>query len=185
MTVPAPTPGTERAWVGVGANLGDAQATVEQALRELAVLSRAESARASSLYRTEPLGDAGQPWYTNAAAALETQLEPEALLAELLALERVAGRPEPRARWSPRVLDLDLLLLGDLRVDSPALRLPHPGLASRRFVLVPLAEIAPGVRDPSSGRLVRELLAELDDPLRVEKISSEGHRIAATPGSCP
>ncbi len=176
------TPAPRTACVGIGSNLGDSAARVRGAIDDL---RRLGPLRASSLYRTEPLGDAGQPWYTNAAAALETDLEPDVLLAELLALESAAGRPEPRARWSPRVLDLDLLLLGDLVVDSPALRLPHPGLASRRFVLVPLAEIAPGVRDPRSGRRVRELLAELDDPLRVEKISSEGPRFAATPGRCP
>ncbi len=160
----------ERAYVGVGANLGDARATVKRALADLASLSEAASPRASSLYRTEPLGDPGQPWYVNAVAELETSLAPLELLAALRALERAAGRPAERPRWAPRELDLDLLLLGECVLDTPELVLPHRGLAERRFVLEPLAEIAPGARDPRSGKTAAELLTGLDDPLRVEKL---------------
>lgn len=165
-----------RAYVGVGANLGDARSMVARALGELAALSDAP-ARASSLYRTEPLGPPGQPWYVNAVAQLETGLEPHQLLAALRALERQAGRDRSRAvRWGPRELDLDLLLLGDRVLDTPELVLPHPGLAERRFVLEPLAELAPGVRDPRSGRTAAELLVALDDPLRVEKLPTAAPR---------
>jgi len=170
----APAPGTERAWVGVGANLGDARATVERALRDLAALSMAEPARASSLYRTEPLGDPGQPWYVNAVAEVDTDLSPLELLAALHRLERRAGRPQERQRWAPRELDLDLLLFGERVLETADLVLPHPGLALRRFVLEPLAELAPSVRDPRTGRSAAELLAGLDDPLRVEKLPSVG-----------
>ena len=135
---------------------------------------------ASSLYRTEPLGGPDQPWYVNAAALLETELGPEALLGELRAIERTAGRPTARARWSPRVLELVLLLYDARVLETPVLSLPHPGLAGRRFVLAPLCEIAPEVRDPRSGKSVRELLADLDDPLHVEKISVTG--AASPPG---
>lgn len=165
-----------RAYIGVGANLGDPAAQVRAALDALASLG---PLRASSLYRTEPLGDPAQPWYVNAVAELQTQLSPTDLLARLQALEVQAGRPAPRtagrAAMVSRLLDLDLLLFGDVRSGDPSLRLPHPGLTKRRFVLEPLAEIAPGARVPGSGRAVRELLAELEDPLRVEKLPATLH----------
>jgi 2-amino-4-hydroxy-6-hydroxymethyldihydropteridine diphosphokinase len=137
---------------------------VERALDSLRALGRL---RASSLYRSEPLGEPGQPWYVNAAAELRTGLGPLPLFARLQELERRAGRPAVRAPMSPRVLDLDLLLYGDLILDLPGLRVPHPSFARRRFVLAPLSQLAPGAREPRSGRTVRELLASLDDPLRL------------------
>jgi 2-amino-4-hydroxy-6-hydroxymethyldihydropteridine diphosphokinase len=140
--------------------------------RALDDLARLGSTRASSLYRTEPLGPPGQPWYVNAVAELRTEAGPIALHARLRALERRAGRPALRCRWSPRVLDLDLLLYDERRLVTDDLEIPHPGLAHRRFVLEPLAELDPEARDPRSGRTVRDLLRTLDDPLRVEKLSS-------------
>jgi 2-amino-4-hydroxy-6-hydroxymethyldihydropteridine diphosphokinase len=98
-----------------------------------------------------------------------TVLAPERLLRVLLAQERRAGRPAERRRWVARVLDLDLLLVDDLVLETPDLTLPHPGLATRRFVLEPLCELAPALVEPRSGKTVRQLLAALDDPLRVEK----------------
>jgi 2-amino-4-hydroxy-6-hydroxymethyldihydropteridine diphosphokinase len=103
----------------------------------------------------------------NAAVELVTRLGPLPLLARLQELERRAGRPACRARLAPRVLDLDLLLYGDLVLDHPRLRLPHPEFASRRFVLAPLCQLVPGLRDPRTGRTVRDLLGSLDDPLRL------------------
>ncbi len=103
----------------------------------------------------------------NAVAELRTRLAPLPLLAALQALERRAGRPSARMRMAPRVLDLDLLLYGERELDLPGLRVPHPALAERRFVLAPLCQLAPGLREPRSGRTVRELLASLDDPLRL------------------
>ncbi len=166
-----------RAYVGVGANLGDARATVARALDDLGVLSESP-ARSSSLYRTEPLGPPDQPWYVNAVAELDTPFEPLELLRALRELERSAGRERSKGtRWGPRELDLDLLLLGDRVLDTAELVLPHPGLAERRFVLEPLAELAPGVRDPRTGRTAAELLVGLDDPLRVEKLpEAPSHR---------
>jgi 2-amino-4-hydroxy-6-hydroxymethyldihydropteridine diphosphokinase len=140
---------------------------VTAALADLARLGRL---RASSLYRTEPLGDPDQPWYVNAVAQLETGLLPLALLDRLQELERIAGRPPHGVRWAPRRLDLDLLFVDGIELATPRLVLPHPELAHRRFVLEPLCEIAPDLRDPRSGRTVRDLLAHLDDPLRVEKL---------------
>ena len=165
-----------RAYVGVGANLGDARATVARALDDLGALSESP-ARVSSLYRTEPLGPPDQPWYVNAVAELDTSLEPLELLRALRELERSAGRERSKGtRWGPRELDLDLLLLGDRVLDTAELVLPHPGLAQRRFVLEPLAELAPGVRDPRTGRTAAELLVALDDPLRVEKLPTAAPR---------
>ncbi len=165
-----------RAYVGVGANLGDARATVARALDDLGALSESP-ARISSLYRTEPLGLPDQPWSVNAVAELDTPLEPLELLRALRELERSAGRQRSKGtRWGPRELDLDLLLVGDRVLDTSELVLPHPGLAERRFVLEPLVELAPGVRDPRTGRTAAELLVALDDPLRVEKLPTAAPR---------
>jgi len=156
-----------RAYIGLGANLGDAARQVERAIMALGDLGRV---RASSLYRSEPLGDADQPWYVNAVAALDTELDAHELLARLHRLERRFGRAPGRPRWASRELDLDLLMYGDRVCAEADLVLPHPGLAERRFVLEPLAELEPGARDPRTGRSMAELLAGLDDPLTVEKL---------------
>ena len=126
--------------------------------------------RASSLWRSEPLGDPAHPWYVNAVAELELGGSAIECLARLRAVERAAGRPDERARFAPRTLDLDLLLFGDAVVASSELTLPHPGLARRRFVLAPLAELAPELVPPGQTRAVAQLLRDLDDPLRVEKL---------------
>ena len=137
----------------------------------IAELAKWGPARSSSLWRSEPLGgEPGQPWYVNAVVELELGGDPLACLARLHALERSAGRPERRARFAPRVLDLDLLLFGAAVVDTPELVLPHPGLTSRRFVLAPLAELAPALVPPGETRSVAELLRDLDDPLRVANL---------------
>jgi 2-amino-4-hydroxy-6-hydroxymethyldihydropteridine diphosphokinase len=159
--------------VGIGSNLDDPARHVREAL---GALGRLGALRASALYRSEPLGDPDQPWYVNAAATLETALEPPALLAELRNLEQAAGRPAERPRWGPRVLDLDLLLLGDCVLETPELTLPHPGLGGRRFVLEPLCEIAPELVDPRSGKSVADLLRDLDDPLYLERLSANRSR---------
>jgi 2-amino-4-hydroxy-6-hydroxymethyldihydropteridine diphosphokinase len=140
---------------------------VEGAIAELA---RWGPLRRSSLYLTEPQGAADQPWYVNAVVELETDLSPRELLAALQALEQAAGRPPEHPPGAPRTLDLDLLLLGELQVREPDLVVPHPRYRQRRFVLEPLAELAPELRDPADGAVIRQVLATLDDPLRVEKM---------------
>lgn len=129
------------AYVGIGGNLGDAQATVERAAEALAQLPGSRRVACSSLYRSAPV-DAGGPDFVNAVAALETTLTAPALLAALQRIEQAEGRERPY-RNAPRTLDLDLLLYGDGRIDSPALVVPHPRMEQRAFVLQPLAEIAP------------------------------------------
>lgn len=129
------------AYVGLGANLGDARATLAAALRALAALRGCSGLRASSVWRTAPVDSSG-PDYLNAVAALQTTLAPLELLAALQAIELRHGRERPYVN-APRTLDLDLLRYGDARIDSPRLRVPHPRMAARAFVLRPLAEIAP------------------------------------------
>jgi len=128
----------ERAYVGIGSNLGNRIVNVERALGALERLGRV--VRRSSLYFTRPWGRYDQPWFYNAVALLETELPPRALLDALKALEQELGRGAGE-RWGPRTIDLDLLLYGDVETDEPGLRLPHPRLSERAFVLVPLAEI--------------------------------------------
>lgn len=132
-----------RAWVGLGANLGDARAAVEAALVALDGMAGARLVRHSSLYRTAPW-QAGGPDYINAVAEVETTLTAPALLLALQALENAAGRERPYAN-APRTLDLDLLRYGSASVSSRTLTVPHPRMGERAFVLVPLAEVAPGL----------------------------------------
>lgn len=129
--------------IGLGSNLGDPRANVERAIVALGGLGTL-TAR-SSLYGSAPWGVADQPAFVNAAVLLETALSPAALLAELKRLEAELGRT-PTYRWGPRVLDLDILTYGDLRIAEPDLVVPHPRLAERAFALAPLAEIDPAYR---------------------------------------
>jgi 2-amino-4-hydroxy-6-hydroxymethyldihydropteridine diphosphokinase len=139
------------AYVGLGSNLGDRRALIASALERL------RPRRVSAVVETEPWGVAGQPRFLNAVAELETDLAPGALLDRLLDLERDLGRVRAE-RWGPRTMDLDLLLYGDRRVDTPSLTLPHPRLHERRFVLEGLAELCPDLRVPGLDRTVRDLL---------------------------
>lgn len=133
------------AWVGLGANLGDAAAALRQAVQALAHTPGIRLLRTSSLYRSAPV-DAHGPDYLNAVAEIATTLSPHDLLAALQALEHAAGRERPY-RNAPRTLDLDLLLYGTLRLDSAELTVPHPRMGERAFVLLPLAELAPQLVD--------------------------------------
>jgi 2-amino-4-hydroxy-6-hydroxymethyldihydropteridine diphosphokinase len=129
------------AFVALGANLGDARTRVLQALADLSALPETRMRARSRLYRTAP-HEAQGPDFINAVAQLETRLSAPDLLAQLQALEQAAGRERPY-RNAPRTLDLDLLLYGDARIDSPRLTVPHPRMRSRAFVLHPLADLAP------------------------------------------
>lgn len=125
--------------------------------------------RVASLYRTAPVSPVPQPDFLNTAALARTALSPEALLALAKALEREAGR-RPGVRFGPRPLDVDLLLYGDLQIETPELTLPHPRVRERRFVLVPLAEIAPDLPVPPDGARVADLLARLGEGETVERV---------------
>jgi 2-amino-4-hydroxy-6-hydroxymethyldihydropteridine diphosphokinase len=146
-----------RAYVSVGTNLGDRWAHLALAARALRTTPGVAVVRASRVYETAPMGPP-QPSYLNAVLEVETALPPERLLAALQGAERAALRRR-EVRWGPRTLDLDLLLQGGAIVATPALTVPHPGLALRRFVLAPLAELAPDLAVPGDGRTVAALLA--------------------------
>ena len=138
--------------VGLGANLGEAVATLRDAIAELARLPETELLRASRLYRTPAWGRTEQPDFINAVALVETGMPARDLLDALLAIERSFGRTRlDGERWGPRTLDLDLLLFGDAVIDEPGLRVPHPHLHERAFALLPLAEIAPQLAIPGIG----------------------------------
>jgi 2-amino-4-hydroxy-6-hydroxymethyldihydropteridine diphosphokinase len=150
------------AYIALGSNLGDRAKTLDSALDRLSSLGHISAQ--SSIYETEPVGFHDQPKFLNAVLALETNLEPVQLLRSLLGIEREMGRDRSRnVRNGPRALDLDLLLVGDVIVSGDELTLPHPGLQQRRFVLTPLAEIAPNLCHPQSKRTIAELLALLPD----------------------
>jgi 2-amino-4-hydroxy-6-hydroxymethyldihydropteridine diphosphokinase len=149
------------AYVGLGANLGDAAQAVRDAMQQVARLPRTKLVKRSSLYRTAPV-DAAGPDFVNAVVEIETQLAPGELLAQLRVVENAAGRERPY-RNAPRTLDLDLLLYGDERIATETLTVPHPRLRERAFVVVPLAEIAPSL-------VPRDVLEAVADQ-RIERIT--------------
>ena len=146
-----------RAFIGLGSNLGDREAALRGALELLGE----DVVAVSSFRETEPVGYLDQPAFLNAAAALETGLEPRALLERLLGVERELGRTREGPRHGPRTIDLDLLVYDDRVIDEPGLVVPHPRLAERRFVLEPLAELDPVLVVPGRGR-VADLLSRLE-----------------------
>ncbi len=150
-----------RAFVGVGANLGDREGTIRAAAVELGAQDGIEVVALSTLRETEPVGVGEQPPYLNGALELETALPARDLLARLLEVERQFGRVRVAGEHGPRTLDLDLLLYGDDVVDEAGLTVPHPRLHERRFVLEPLAELVPGLVVPGRGE-VASLLAGVD-----------------------
>jgi 2-amino-4-hydroxy-6-hydroxymethyldihydropteridine diphosphokinase len=162
--MPANEARAEWAFVGLGANLGDARAALTRALDELAALPGVESLQASPLYRSKPV-DAQGPDFVNAVARLRTTLPPLALLAALQAVEAAHGRERPY-RNAPRTLDLDLLLHGETCLETPELVLPHPRLHERAFVLVPLAELDPELSIAGRGRVTALLSAVAAQPLQ-------------------
>ena len=161
--------------IGLGANLGDRLATLTGAAQSILRLPGTTLVAASALYETEAHvrpGAAPQPDHLNAVLRVETALSPLDLLARLRAIERDAGRPPDAPAWSPRALDLDVLLYGALRLDADELVIPHPRIAERRFVLAPLADVAPGRALPGTGRSVAELLEQATDRTRIERLDT-------------
>jgi 2-amino-4-hydroxy-6-hydroxymethyldihydropteridine diphosphokinase len=153
----------KRAFIGLGSNLDNPREQVIAAFRELAETDGIRLLARSSLYLSEPLGPQDQPDFINAAAAIETSLDPLSLLEVLLTIEQKHARKRER-HWGPRTLDLDLLLYDDERIQHPDLTVPHPAIAERSFVLLPLQEIAPELVIPGLGS-VSSLLQQLGNPV--------------------
>ncbi|MGI9103235.1 MAG: 2-amino-4-hydroxy-6-hydroxymethyldihydropteridine diphosphokinase [Terriglobales bacterium] len=141
-------------YLSLGSNLGDREANLRDAMQRLAELGEVKSV--SSLYETEPVDVLAQPWFLNCALAIATEKMPRQMLAAVLHIEQQMGRKRVQAK-GPRVIDLDILLFGASVVDLPTLTIPHPAMHERRFVLEPLAEIAPDLRHPVLKKTMREL----------------------------
>jgi len=159
-------------FLGLGSNLGDRAGNLARALRLLAEKG-VEVVRASSVYETEPVDYPDQPWFLNQVVEVRTALDPASLLRAAKAVETELGRLPGPAK-GPRTMDVDILLAGDLSFETPDLVVPHPRLARRSFVLVPLAEIAPDARHPVLGRTVRELAAACPDRSKVAVFKGGG-----------
>jgi 2-amino-4-hydroxy-6-hydroxymethyldihydropteridine diphosphokinase len=149
------------AYIGLGSNLGDREATLRRALARLNATLGVRVVAVSSFRETDPVGFTEQPKFVNAVAAVETELDPRALLETLLSIERAMGRTRDAPRFGPRTIDLDLLLYEDRVVDEPGLQVPHPRLHERTFVLEPLAELEPALIVPGRGPL-ESLLRNLE-----------------------
>ncbi|MFU8837034.1 MAG: 2-amino-4-hydroxy-6-hydroxymethyldihydropteridine diphosphokinase [Thiohalomonadaceae bacterium] len=146
-----------RCYIGLGSNLQNPEAQIDQALNALALVPDSRLTAVSSLYRSAPLGPSDQPDYLNAVAMFDTRLAALALLDALQAIEQQQGRVRER-HWGPRTIDLDLLLYGAEQIDLPRLQVPHPQMLLRSFVLVPLVELAPELRLPDGSGLQQALL---------------------------
>lgn len=155
-------------YLSLGSNVGDRRARLLEALGRLSVL--APIAAVSSFYETEPVEVTDQPWFLNAVIAIETEQSPEQLMASVLQIEEAMGRQRVQKK-GPRSIDIDILLFGDQVVNSSHVTIPHPAMHERRFVLEPLAEIAPDLRHPVLNKTTRELLDLLPPGQAVRRIS--------------
>ena len=156
-----------RVYIGIGSNLGDRRANTLEAIDRVKGLPTTKVVRSSSLYESEPLGDA-KTWFVNSVIEVETEIAPDPLLKKLQAIEEAMGRKRVKGkRWGSRIIDLDILLVDQDIIDKRALKVPHREMHKRRFVLLPLAEVAPHVVHPQLGQSISSLLATLKDPKRV------------------
>jgi 2-amino-4-hydroxy-6-hydroxymethyldihydropteridine diphosphokinase len=163
-----------RAFIGIGTNLGDRAANYREAIARIQAIPETRVVRQSSIYETEPVGDKLKYNFLNGVVEIETELTAETLVRRLLTIERSMGRKrvkgrKPRARgpYRPRIIDLDLLFFNNETIDTRRLKVPHPRLHERRFVLAPMAELAPTLIHPKLNASISELLAALKSPHRV------------------
>jgi 2-amino-4-hydroxy-6-hydroxymethyldihydropteridine diphosphokinase len=153
-------------YIGIGSNLGNKKENYLEALARIAKIPKTRITRESSLYESEPLGDSKE-WYVNGVIQIETDLGPEMLLKKCKNIERAMGRKRVRKKWGARVIDLDILLYDAGIVDKGNLKIPHPEMHHRKFVIIPLSEIAPQLVHPVLGMTISELLVHVKDEKRV------------------
>lgn len=156
-------------YLSLGSNLGNPEKQLRDAIQSL--VSLGQVTKVSSFYKTEPVEQLAQPWFTNCAVEMKTDKMPRQLLAAILKLEETMGRRRTQEK-GPRVIDIDILLFGNSIVHTPGLSIPHPAMHQRRFVLEPLAEIAPNARHPQLKRTVSELRDALPSGQSVKKITN-------------
>lgn len=161
-----------KVFLGLGSNLGDRKRNITDALNLLAKLSQTELIRCSSIYETEPWGVREQPSFLNCVCEIETKLKPEELLNFIMDIEKKLGRKRTKERYGPRVIDIDILLYEDIVESRENWEIPHPAMHLRRFVLVPLCEIASNFLHPRIKKTVRQLLDECSDALEVKFFSA-------------
>jgi 2-amino-4-hydroxy-6-hydroxymethyldihydropteridine diphosphokinase len=166
------------AYIGIGSNLGDKQGNCRRAIETLGSDPRNRLVRCSPLYCTEPVGKTDQDWFVNGVVSLETSMGPRELLEFLLSVEKKMGRIREE-KWGPRTIDLDILFYQDQTLHDNDLHIPHPSLHERRFVLIPLKDVAADLVHPELGKTVSSMLAELDTEERVTPLE-EGSEKACT-----
>lgn len=153
-------------YIGVGSNVGNKKENFLEALLRVAKLPDTRVIKESSLYESEPIGDAKE-WFVNGAIEIETKFKPEMLLKKFKNIERAMGRKKIKKRWGARIIDLDILLYDAAIVKKKSLRIPHPEMPNRKFVLLPLSEIAPQVVHPELGVTISELLINVKDDKKI------------------
>jgi len=153
-------------YIGIGSNVGNKRENFLEALSRVAKLPDTKVVKESSLYESEPIGDAKE-WYVNGAIEIETKFKPDMLLKKFKNIERAMGRKKVKKRWGARIIDLDILLYDAAIVKKKRLRIPHPEMSSRKFVLLPLSEIAPQVIHPELGVTISELLINVKDDKKI------------------
>lgn len=158
-------------YIGVGSNVGNKKDNFLEALSRLSKLPDTKILKESSLYESEPLGDATD-WYVNGAIEIETKFKPDMLLKKFKNIERAMGRKKVRKRWGSRIIDLDILLYDGLVLKKKNLQIPHPEMPKRKFVLIPLSEIAPQVIHPELGVTISELLINVKDDKKIHLFHS-------------